>query len=273
MLAAPPGHGRLSGVDINESMAARFWAKVNKDGPVPPQHPELGPCWLWKPLGSVHGYGQFTFQGKTHLAHRVAHEIGIGPIPDGLTIDHLCEVRSCVRPSHLEAVTRAENLRRARCWENGASFQRAKTHCSAGHAYSGDNLRLTKDGRRACRTCERGYSAASRARRRTENPSVPKPPKEFCTNGHAYAEYGVIRSGKRLCIECERAKTRRYRARLKESRPPSLRELGCVNGHPWTPENTYTTKQGFKACRACHNARTLAAYHAKKAAQRQSVVA
>lgn len=80
----------------------RFWSKVDRD-------PD---CWLWLGLRNAYGYGRFFIPGGERLAHRYAYEFEVGPIPEGLTLDHLCETPACVRPDHLEPVTNAENLRR-----------------------------------------------------------------------------------------------------------------------------------------------------------------
>lgn len=104
-------------------------------------------CWMWKGRIGPGGYGLF---GKvSRRAHRFTYELYIGPIPDGYEIDHLCHVRACVNPAHLEAVTPEENRRRAVHW----NFK--KTHCLRGHPLYGDNLILTKTGGRQCRTCAR----------------------------------------------------------------------------------------------------------------------
>lgn len=82
-----------------------FWPRVIK-----------GPnCWLWNGGRSRDGYGKFHHQGTHQQAHRVAYELMVGPIPDGLTIDHLCRNPWCVNPAHMEPVTAAENTRRAHC--------------------------------------------------------------------------------------------------------------------------------------------------------------
>jgi hypothetical protein len=82
----------------------RFWSKVDKldDG-----------CWLWTGACNSTGYGQWGVNGRSRSVHRVAYEALVGPIPDGLTIDHLCRVRPCCNPEHLEPVTIAENTARA----------------------------------------------------------------------------------------------------------------------------------------------------------------
>ena len=70
-------------------------------------------CWLWQDKPDKFGYGKLIVNGKCLNAHRASYEVFVGPIPRGLHIDHLCEVRICVNPSHLEPVTRAENSSRA----------------------------------------------------------------------------------------------------------------------------------------------------------------
>jgi hypothetical protein len=83
----------------------RFWEKVDKSGE----------CWIWLGSKNSKGYGTFMYEKPKRVgAHRFAYEDQVGPIPEGLTIDHLCWNPSCVRPSHLEPVTQAENNRRER---------------------------------------------------------------------------------------------------------------------------------------------------------------
>lgn len=96
---------RLYGsTDARVSFEDRLWAKVDMtDG-----------CWLWTGTVNRQGYGRFCIggRGNTRLAHRVTYELLVGPVPVGLELDHLCNVRGCVRPDHLEPVTHVENLRR-----------------------------------------------------------------------------------------------------------------------------------------------------------------
>lgn len=93
--------GHLWRRDVSERLSAR--ASVRPDG-----------CHLYSGQLTRTGYGVFKIGRKNFAAHRVAYEQWVGPIPPGLDIDHLCNVRNCINPAHLEPVTHAENLRRAR---------------------------------------------------------------------------------------------------------------------------------------------------------------
>ena len=112
-----------------------FWNKVNK----------TETCWLWTGAKTIKGYGIVSRKGRLAKVHRVAYALIKGEIPEGLVIDHLCRVRLCVNPDHLEAVTTQENTKR--------SLKSTKTHCIRGHKLIGNNLITRKDGSRRCRAC------------------------------------------------------------------------------------------------------------------------
>jgi hypothetical protein len=134
----------------------RFWEKVNKDAP--------GGCWIW--LGARRGghgnvYGQFRREkGPKVQAHVWAWENKHGPLPVGHRPDHLCRIKLCVNPIHMEPVTSWENTKRGLA---PTAVNARKTHCIRGHPLSGDNLITRPDGHRKCRTCKR---RSDRARRR-----------------------------------------------------------------------------------------------------------
>lgn len=118
-------------------------------------------CWPYLGSLATNGYGQMYFDGRRHMAHRVAYELTKGRIPEGLAIDHLCRNRACCNPGHLEAVTPLENSRRAPAWKGNL------THCPQGHPYTGDNLYVRPtDGARICVTCRDRYSLRAKRRRR-----------------------------------------------------------------------------------------------------------
>ena len=140
---------------VRRPLESRFWAKVNKDGPIPQYRPDLGPCWLW--TAALHnGYGSITsggWHGRTMPAHAVAWQIENGPVPPGSEMDHLCRVRHCVRPSHIEPVTKTENLRRG---FSPSAVNARKTHCDRGHEFTPENTvrRPHAPHKRRCRACD-----------------------------------------------------------------------------------------------------------------------
>jgi len=117
-------------------------------------------CWEWLGFITLNGYGRTNFPGvKTRLAHRLVYELLVGPIPDGLTLDHLCRNRSCVNPAHLEPVTMKVNTLRG---ESFAAKNARKTHCKRGHEFTTANTYIIPStGSRQCRPCVRLLRGAS----------------------------------------------------------------------------------------------------------------
>ncbi len=105
-------------------------------------------CWEWTGALDPSGYGAFKDKGKKINAHRWSYEHHRGTIPEGLQLDHLCRVRKCVNPDHLEPVTGKVNTRR------GLAGKLRATHCIHGHPYTWENTYWRKQGDRECRTCK-----------------------------------------------------------------------------------------------------------------------
>lgn len=128
----------------------RLWSRVERGDP--------SACWPW--TGHLTGgYGRIRLPGGGGApTHRVAYELLVGPIPEGLVLDHVCRNTVCCNPAHLEPVTVRENTRRGL---NVVAENIKKTHCPRGHAYD-----ATSVGRRHCRTCKRDSTRRWRAERR-----------------------------------------------------------------------------------------------------------
>jgi len=113
-------------------------------------------CWISQYSVGSHGYAQVGWHQdgsvRMTLCHRVAYAALVGPIPDGMTDDHLCRVRTCVNPAHLRLLTNVENARL-----NGQS---TRTHCPHGHPYDVTNTRLDARGHRRCIECQKARNAS-----------------------------------------------------------------------------------------------------------------
>ena len=148
----PPLAGEELARRAEERAWRNYWKRVDKSGE----------CWVWLGPKAANGYGRVGFLGQWRAAHRVSWEALHGPVPEGLELDHLCRVRECVNPGHLEPVTHAENMRRAAV---------LRTHCAKGHEFTETNT-VTSAGYRQCRTCINAIKRAWRARLRAEGQEV-----------------------------------------------------------------------------------------------------
>lgn len=133
---------------MEPSIENRFWSKVDA----------AGDCWLWTAAITDKGYGTFSLNGKMRKAHHIAYELLVGPRPDGLVIDHLCRVRNCVNPDHLEWVAAETNTLRG--FSPSAKCAR-KTYCKRGHEFTPENTYIRKSGARTCRQCRWASTAST----------------------------------------------------------------------------------------------------------------
>ncbi len=118
-------------------------------------------CWLWMSSINAYGYASIRYP-RTRTVHRITYEQLVGPIPEGLEIDHLCRVRHCVNPAHMEPVTHRVNTLRS---DNPAAINARKTHCHAGHEFTPDNT-YGRNGHRQCRACNAAAQRRYQQRRR-----------------------------------------------------------------------------------------------------------
>jgi hypothetical protein len=134
---------------------SRILSKISVDG--------IG-CWIFDAARDPHDYGRIhTPPGETALAHRRLYIALVGPIPDDLTLDHLCRVHACCNPDHLEPVTQRENTLRGNTIPAHAV---AKTHCAHGHPFNERNTwRNPRNGVRQCRPCNARRQRETKLRR------------------------------------------------------------------------------------------------------------
>lgn len=157
----------------SEKAPQRFWAKivVAENG-----------CWNW--TGSkARGYATIKMSGKMKYAHRVSYEMLIGPVPDGMVMDHLCRNPPCVNPAHLEPVTFSENVLRGVAGERKKEIAARRTHCAHGHEWTPENTLWYGRGRR-CKMCMKRiyrtwYERRGRDQRRAKLNQTPRAPKKL----------------------------------------------------------------------------------------------
>lgn len=139
----------------------RFKSKLFIDTLFLHQNPNLDPCWLWRGKVNPDGYVSFRVDGITVVAHRWFYEQLNGKVNQFLELDHLCRIRHCMNPKHLEVVSSQENALRS---SGFPAINAAKTHCPKGHEYTADNL-YVYNGSRQCKTCTKARSLAAHYRK------------------------------------------------------------------------------------------------------------
>lgn len=190
----------------DDRLPAPFWAKVAVG--------DQG-CWEWTAARTSAGYGRAwdPQTGAVTYAHRLAYGRLVGPIPDGLELDHLCRNRACCNPAHLEAVSHSVNVQRGTAWHGIAAARAEQTHCVNGHEFTAENTYVSsgKKRQRHCRTCR--YDRQKAARR-----AAGAAPANFlrteCPRGHPYDSENtrISKAGTRQCRSCQRDRDRRRRA-------------------------------------------------------------
>lgn len=199
----------LTHYDIPAHLHPLFWRKVNK----------TESCWLWTGRLRYDGYAQYTWNDSqkvchTTAGHRAAWAMTNGDIPAGMQLDHLCRVRNCVNPDHLEIVTLKVNTLRS---ANAAATNAQKDVCLRGHAfdkvtvgntrYCGECNRITARERYAAELASKGKEVLPRNSDRTH-----------CPYGHEYTGQRDV-LGSRVCRPCNRRKQAEYRARKQAAIP------------------------------------------------------
>ena len=171
----------LTGPTLLDGVPEAFWSRVEASAEG---------CWIWTGSRTSAGYGNLRLPGGGFdYAHRVAYSALVGPIPEGLVLDHLCRVRNCVNPAHLEPVEHAVNVRRG-----AGTYGPLKTSCKRGHDMTDpSSVYRTPAGHARCRECARLHEAdpdrmaASRTHARKQNELIGRAARALGLSKREYA--------------------------------------------------------------------------------------
>lgn len=182
-------------------------------------------CWPWPGSDDGQGYGQLKSNNKNYRAHKYFYEHLVGPVPDGMVLDHTCHDpsvcglgntcphRKCCNPKHLNPTTNKRNILRG---GGEAARNAAKTHCTKGHEFTPENTYSQRNGK-GCRTCRNASAREARARQKlaTADAVVPRvrPKKTHCVQGHEFTETSTYsdKNGHRSCKVCRQHSMRKFR--------------------------------------------------------------
>ncbi len=168
-------------------------------------------CWIYTTPNGVQPtrYASIRIGKSMYVLHRVTFVIFMHPIDPILDCDHLCRVRGCCNPSHIEPVTTRENILRG---QSDSALNASKTHCQNGHPFTADNLVTLKRKGRICKTCHREYETA---RRRAKGRKPRRDTSISCVNGHLYTPETIYIAprGTKGCRICLREQHRQWKQR------------------------------------------------------------
>ena len=172
---------------LDARVAARFWVKVDKNGPIPEHRPDLGPCWVWTRATDPKGYGRFGIGRRVFFAHRVALALTGEVPPDDLMACHHCDNPPCCNPAHLFLGTAADNL-----GDMAAKGRNHTDECANGHPRNAENAHVYSGGKYdlyRCRACDRDRSPAKKARKQGLLCTVPECGKPLAQKGMCWMHY------------------------------------------------------------------------------------
>lgn len=221
-------------------------------------------CWIWTAQQNKDGYGLFEVtisdgsKRRQWRAHRLAYELAIGPIPFGHHLHHKCKNRICCNPNHVESLIPKEH------GEEEGRQRPLKTHCLRGHELFGDNIHISKRGKRQCKTC-----AEDRRRERYRQAFGESEPRSACEHGHEFTEANIFwytsSTGYRSrgCRECRRKATREASLRAKQEfagRRDTVVPSSptCIHGHDYAVTGYSVSLVGQIRCSQCERDRANA---------------
>lgn len=184
-------------------------------------------CWEWQGSRNALGYGQATFGGERWMVHRLMYTLLVGPIPDGKQACHSCDHPPCANPAHLWLGTARENALDSK--EKCRHFTSSKTHCVRGHPLSGDNLHVSRKGKRTCRICQLAKCRLDAGWPAKLAYTLPK--QRLCRKLVGFGTEAPVKRG-----------------------PTNKIKTHCKRGHELAGENLYVKPNGERQCRACRHA-------------------